>query len=104
MKAAICTKYGNPSFLKLVDVSKPTPKEDQILVKIHASSVTSGDARIRRADPCIIRLIFGFRKPRKSVLGVVVAGEIESVEFNNKSFHSREPACQRSDSVLRPMP
>jgi len=79
MKAATCTKYGNPSFLKLVEISKPTPKEDQVLVKIHASSVTSGDARIRRADPYVIRLIFGFNRPRKSVLGVVVAGEIESV-------------------------
>ena len=79
MKAAICTKYGDPRFLKIEEVAKPTPKENQILVKIHSSSVTSGDARIRRADPWVIRLIFGFKRPRKSVLGVVVAGEIESI-------------------------
>lgn len=79
MKAAICTKYGEPDFLQVLEVAKPAPKKDQILVKIHSSSVTSGDARIRRADPWIIRLIFGFRRPRKSVLGVVVAGEIESI-------------------------
>jgi 2-desacetyl-2-hydroxyethyl bacteriochlorophyllide A dehydrogenase len=79
MKAAVCTKYGDPSFLQVVEVAKPAPKNDQILVKIHSSSVTSGDARIRRADPYIIRFIFGFKRPRKSVLGVVVAGEIESV-------------------------
>jgi len=79
MKAAKCTKYGEPSFLRIAEVAKPTPKKDQILVKIHSSSVTSGDARIRRADPWVIRLIFGFKRPRKSVLGVVVAGEIESI-------------------------
>ncbi|MFT6443414.1 MAG: NADPH:quinone reductase-like Zn-dependent oxidoreductase, partial [Salibacteraceae bacterium] len=79
MKAAVCTKYGEPDFLQVTEVAKPTPKENQILVKIHASSVTSGDARIRRADPFVIRLIFGFKRPRKSILGVVVAGEVESV-------------------------
>ena len=79
MKAAICTKYGSPSFLKIKEVEKPAPKKDQILVKIHSSTVTSGDARIRRADPWVIRLIFGFKRPRKTVLGVVVAGEVESI-------------------------
>ncbi|MFT4600417.1 MAG: 2-desacetyl-2-hydroxyethyl bacteriochlorophyllide A dehydrogenase [Arenicella sp.] len=79
MKAAIVTNYGKPEVLELREVEKPSPKEDQILLKINASSVTSGDARIRRADPYVIRLIFGFKRPRKSVLGVVVAGEIESV-------------------------
>lgn len=79
MKAAICTKYGEPTVIKLEEVDKPTPKENEILVKIRATSVTSGDARIRRADPAIIRLIFGFKRPRKSILGVVIAGEIESI-------------------------
>ena len=86
MKAAVCTNYGKPEVLKLKDVEKPTPKEDQILLKIHSSSVTSGDARIRRADPFAIRLIFGFKRPRKSVLGVVVAGEVESVGSKVSKF------------------
>lgn len=79
MKAAICTKYGTPEFIQLKEVEKPMVKENEILIKIHATSVTSGDARIRRADPFIIRLIFGWKKPRKSTLGVVVAGEIEAI-------------------------
>lgn len=79
MKAAICTQYGQPEVLELREVEQPQPQDHQILVKIHASSVTSGDARIRRADPAIVRLIFGFKRPRKSVLGVVVAGEVEAV-------------------------
>ena len=86
MKAAICTKYGETRYIQLADVAKPKPKENQILVKIHASSVTSGDARIRRADPFVIRLIFGFKRPRKSILGVVVAGEVESVGSKVSKF------------------
>lgn len=86
MKAAICTKYGETSFLQLREIAKPIPNENQILVKINASSVTSGDARIRRADPFIIRLIFGCKRPRKSVLGVVVAGEVESIGSKVSKF------------------
>ncbi|MBT4398437.1 MAG: NAD(P)-dependent alcohol dehydrogenase, partial [Bacteroidetes bacterium] len=79
MKAIECTKYGAPEFLQMNEVEKPTPKDTEVLIKIHATSVSSGDARMRRADPYIIRLIFGFKRPRKSILGVVVAGEIESI-------------------------
>ncbi len=79
MKAIIVTKYGAPDVLQFTDVKKPSPKDNEVLIKIHATSATSGDARIRRADPFIIRLIFGFKKPRKSTLGVVVAGEIEAI-------------------------
>lgn len=86
MKAVECTKYGEVEFLKLVETEKPSPKENEVLIKNHATSVTSGDARIRRADPFLIRLIFGCKKPRKSVLGVVVAGEIEAVGKSVTNF------------------
>lgn len=86
MKAVECTKYGAPEFLKLVEIEKPSPKENEVLIKNYATSVTSGDARIRRADPFIIRLIFGCKKPRKSILGVVVAGEIEAVGKSVTNF------------------
>ena len=79
MKAIVCTQYGAPDVLQFQEVEKPSPKDNEILIKIHATSATSGDARIRRADPFIIRLIFGFNRPRKSVLGVIVAGEVVSV-------------------------
>lgn len=79
MKAIICTKYGTPDVLKIKEVKKPVAKDNEILIKIHATSVTSGDSRIRQADPYMIRLIFGFKKPRQSVLGVIVAGEVEAV-------------------------
>ncbi len=79
MKAIELTKYGAPEFLQINEVEKPSPKDNEILIKNHATSVSSGDARMRRADPFIIRLIFGFKRPRKPVLGVVVAGEIEAI-------------------------
>ena len=79
MKAIICTKYGTPDVLKIEDVKKPIAKDKEVLIKIHATSVTSGDSRIRQADPYMIRLIFGFKKPRNSTLGVIVAGEIEAI-------------------------
>ncbi len=86
MKAIELTKYGAPEFLEMKEVEKPSPKDKEILIKIHATSVSSGDARMRRADPFVIRLIFGFKRPRKPVLGVVVAGEIESIGKNVSNY------------------
>ena len=91
MKAIICTKYGSPDVLQMQEVEKPSPKDNELLIKIHATSVTSGDARIRRADPFIIRLIFGFKKPRRSILGVVIAGQVESIGKNVTKFKVGDP-------------
>ncbi|PGZ11502.1 NAD(P)-dependent alcohol dehydrogenase [Bacillus cereus] len=84
MKAIICTKYGPPNVLKLQHVKKPTPKKNEVLVKIHATSVTTGDCRIRgfNSPPLFwipMRIILGFKKPRKPILGVELSGEIEEV-------------------------
>lgn len=87
MKAIICTKYGTPDVLKMEDVKKPIPTDNQILIKIHATSVTAGDVRIRQADPFIIRLIFGLKKPRKSILGIMIAGEIEAIGKSVTKFN-----------------
>ena len=84
MKAIVCTKYGPPEVLQLKEVTKPTPKNNEVLIKIYATAVTASDSLMRRSDLPLMfslmrRLAIGFTKPRKSVFGAVVAGDIEAV-------------------------
>lgn len=87
MKAVIYTKYGSPNVLKLVDVEKPQPKGNEILVKICATTVTSGDTRLRSSNfPLLVwlpvRLMFGLFKPKKEILGHEFSGIVEAVGKN----------------------
>jgi len=84
MKAIVCTKYGPPDVLQLRDVEKPTPKDDEVLIRVHATTVTSGDVWIRSSTyaPWFWlpgRIMYGLRKPRRTIPGNELAGEIESV-------------------------
>ena len=84
MKAFVCTKYGPPEVLELKEVEKPAPRDHEVLVKVSATTVTAGDARVRsftvpRSFWLPARLTLGLSKPKKAILGMVVAGEIESV-------------------------
>ena len=84
MKAIVFTKYGSPDVLQLREVAKPTPKDNEVLIRIYATTVTAGDCEIRSFKiPLFIwlplRLYMGLRKPRKHILGQELAGEIESV-------------------------
>jgi len=70
MKAIVCTKYGPPDVLQLKEVEKPTPKDDEVLIKIYAATVTAGDCELRSATfpplfSLLMRIGFGFRGPRK---------------------------------------
>lgn len=79
MRAVVCPRYGPPEVLQIRQVEKPSPKEDQILVRVFATTVTSGDVRLRKADPSIVRLFAGLAKPRTAILGSDLAGVVEAV-------------------------
>lgn len=79
MKAVYCTAYGSPEVLKMVAIPKPIPQPDELLIRIHATAVNSGDVRIRKADPWAVRLIFGLIKPKNPILGGVFSGEVEAI-------------------------
>lgn len=86
MKAVIYTKYGSPEVLQPKEVEKPVPNESEVLIKVHASTVTATDCVFRRGEPKFSRLFTGLTKPKNQILGSEFAGEIEAVGKNIKSF------------------
>ena len=92
MKAIICSKYGSPEVLQLKEIEKPVPKENEVLIRIYATTVTTADANIRgfvfvpAGFGFLPRLMFGFSKPRINIFGTELAGEIEAVGKDVKLF------------------
>jgi NADPH:quinone reductase-like Zn-dependent oxidoreductase len=119
MKAIVYTKYGSPDVLEFKEVDKPTPKDDEVLVKVIAVSVNAADLHLLRADPFLIRLSSGLLNPKNHILGSDIAGRVEAVGRNVQQFKPgdevfgdisaggwggfAEYACARADAlVLKP--
>ena len=96
MKAIVYTKYGSPDVLQLKEVEKPTPKDDEVLIKVHASEVTKADCEMRSFNFQVkwfwlpLRVALGLIKPKKQILGGYFAGEVESVGKDVSKFMMRD--------------
>ena len=116
MKAIVRTKYGSPDILELLEINKPDPLDNQVLVRVHAAAVNPLDWHILRGEPFLVRLMgFGLLKPKHQILGADMAGRVEAVGKNVIQFKSgdevfgssmggfAEYACVREDKlVLKP--
>jgi NADPH:quinone reductase-like Zn-dependent oxidoreductase len=98
MKAIVCTKYGPPDVLQLQEVKKPVPKPNEVCIRMHASAVTPSDCIVRGASLPVwqpmglaMGLAIGFSRPRQPILGLILAGEVESTGKDVKSFKLGDP-------------
>jgi NADPH:quinone reductase-like Zn-dependent oxidoreductase len=87
MKAMVATQYGSPDVLQLTEVARPTPKDDEILIKVHAAALNAADWHLLRGKPVLMRLMgFGLLKPKNTILGADIAGRVEAVGSNVTKF------------------
>ena len=89
MKAIICTKYGPPEVLQLKEVEKPTPKDNEVLIRVYAAAVNATDPVFRKGDPFISRFFTGLMRPKNSIPGDVLAGEIRGSRQRCKIIQER---------------
>jgi len=113
MKAIVQYEYGSPDVLKLEDVEKPVPQDDEVLVRVRASSVNPADWHIMRGTPYLVRTQFGLRKPKQSIQGADMAGTVEAIGsdvtgfvpgdevFSETSRSFAEYVCVRHDRLAR---
>ncbi|TMF33045.1 MAG: NAD(P)-dependent alcohol dehydrogenase, partial [Chloroflexi bacterium] len=86
MKAVVQDRYGPPDVLRIEEVERPVPKDDEVLIRIRASTVSQTDTHARAARPIFWRLVAGFRRPRWRTLGVDLAGEVEAIGSAVRTF------------------
>src|SRR5258708_32108366 len=87
MKAIVYTQYGSPDVLHLTEVEKPSPKNDEVLIKVQAASLNAAESHLVRGEPFLMRLMgYGLLKPNKTIPGAAVAGRVEAVGSQVKQF------------------
>jgi NADPH:quinone reductase-like Zn-dependent oxidoreductase len=116
MRAVVHDRYGPPEALRLEEVERPVPKDNEVLVKVHATTVTQTDCHMRRARPFIWRFMLGLLRPKRRILGLELAGEVEAVgaavtqfQVGDRVFGLRNGAhaeyvCVREAGLLAHMP
>jgi NADPH:quinone reductase-like Zn-dependent oxidoreductase len=116
MRAVVCDRYGPPEVLRLEEVERPVPKDDEVLVKVHATSVTRTDCGFRGAEPFFSRVFTGLRRPKRRIPGMELAGVVEAVgaavtefEVGDEVFGVRSGAhaeyvCVREQGALAHKP
>ena len=126
MKAIVCTQYGPPEVLKIIEVEKPFPRDNEVLIKVLATTVHIGDTKVRRLEPGlgpvtdfffkpVMRIMLGFKGPRKKILGMELAGDVEAVGKSVTRFKIGDPVfastefefgayvqyrCMREDGIV----
>lgn len=112
MRAVVHDRYGPPEVLRVEEVEKPTPRDDEVLVRVHASTVTRSDCGLRAARPFFTRAFIGLRRPRRKIAGIEFAGVVEAVGravtrfapgdevFGVKGGSNAEYVCVREDGVV----
>jgi NADPH:quinone reductase-like Zn-dependent oxidoreductase len=117
VRAVVYDRYGAPDVQRLEDVERPVPKEDEVLVRIHATTVTRTDCGWRIGSPFFTRLFLGLRRPKREILGMELAGEVEAVGAAVTEFELRDQVfgvtgfgahaefvCIREDAALAHKP
>ena len=116
MKAVVHDRYGPPEVLRIEEVERPVPNDDEVLVRVHASTVTQTDCHMRRAKPFIWRFMLGLLRPKRRILGAELAGEVEAVGaavtdfavgdrvFGMRNGAHAEYVCVREAGLLAHMP
>ena len=86
MKAAVVRRYGSPDVVKILDVPKPTPASNEVLIRVHAATVNRTDCGELRAHPFFMRVFYGLLRPKRTIFGLDFAGEVEAIGAEVRSF------------------